>query len=114
MRIEHDGDGNGVLFTLVITDPHTQILVGELGYIKCEDHSIYVSRLYVVEEYRRRGIATALVKHLVDLYPKRVIRLNVKIGNYVARQLYRGLGFVFKGRERRSVHHPMQIILGRD
>jgi predicted GNAT family N-acyltransferase len=109
-RLEVDHDGSKVVFFVSATDEHTHAAVAEMGFIKCEDSSIYISRLLVNEESRRKGIASQMINHLIELYPDRIIRLHVKVGNHKAQALYIKMGFVFSGKERGSVHLPMQRV----
>ena len=53
-----------------------------------------ISNLFVLEQYRRRGIATALLQSaLAYAGPKTEIRLTVSRANMAARRVYRRLGF---------------------
>lgn len=55
------------------------------------DPGLYVLTLAVHEDYRRRGLATRLVRELVAL--GKSLTLHVRAGDRGARTLYRGLGF---------------------
>jgi aminoglycoside 3-N-acetyltransferase I len=56
----------------------------------------HVEDLYVCAAYRRRGVATALLRHLAEVFAERGVMhvsLDVDAGNEAARALYVGLGF---------------------
>ena len=61
---------------------------------------LFVDELYVLEEYRRRGTAAALVQRVCALAGElgyRGVRLLVRSENEGARALYRRLGFREEG-----------------
>ena len=56
------------------------------------NHGSFITWLFVNPEFRRRGVATALVRHMVaGLEPP--VTLNVASQNVAARALYQRLGF---------------------
>lgn len=81
------------------------VFVGEISLVHDmhdDDYTIsgqriYLSRLMVKQEYRRRGIGTALSNH-VFRYAKghgyTEMALGVDLDNYAALKLYSGLGFL--------------------
>jgi ribosomal protein S18 acetylase RimI-like enzyme len=56
----------------------------------------HVDDVYVLPQYRRRGVATALVHHLAAAFRERGVEhvaLDVDQGNVAAQRLYERLGF---------------------
>ncbi|MEN9206096.1 MAG: ribosomal protein S18-alanine N-acetyltransferase [Thermostichales cyanobacterium SZTDM-1c_bins_54] len=69
----------------------------------------HVVMLAVHPDYRRRGIGTTLVKHLLQIATEHHCRwaiLEVRISNQAARCLYENLGFVPLGIRKNYYHHP--------
>ena len=55
-----------------------------------------IASLAVAPEFRRRGVGTALMRHLMGLLGRarvRRVELMVRTGNRAGAQLYRSLGF---------------------
>lgn len=52
----------------------------------------YIGEIYIISEYRNKGIGTALLKTEIDKHDK--IRLQVAQSNSKAKKLYESLGFV--------------------
>ena len=55
-----------------------------------------IDNLYVTEEYRNRGIASALMEYLIDIFNKNNlvnITLEVRVSNDIAISLYKKYGF---------------------
>ncbi len=79
-------EGAGAGLAAVARVPKTDARVGFL----------FVDELRVLPAYRRQGVATALLKHVVALAEERGlagVRLLVRPENEAARALYRRLGF---------------------
>jgi len=67
MRNFHHGQSDMTLFALLNGER-----VGYINYSKYKDDSISIQYIEVIQKYRnenRRGIGTALVKHLQSMYP---------------------------------------------
>lgn len=67
--------------------------------------------LAVHPSFRRRGIASALVKALVEALKERgshSLTLEVRVSNEPARELYERLGFVQVGRRPNYYQHPRE------
>jgi ribosomal protein S18 acetylase RimI-like enzyme len=69
--------------------------------IRKTDPSIaYIASIAVLRPYRKRGIATQLMKtiqqQLIDIYQVKKIELDVYAANYPAIRLYSGLGYVLE------------------
>ena len=64
------------------------------GYIEYNDiyNTVDIVNVFVIEKYRRRGIARALMKKIISL-DKKNITLEVSVLNKAAISLYEGLGF---------------------
>lgn len=81
-RAERDGD-----------EPAT--VVGFCNYWLVHDE-VHLLNLAIHPDWRRRGIATRLMNHLLDFARERACRfvtLEVRASNQPARALYRGYGF---------------------
>jgi len=76
-------------------------VVGHTGLWK-NTSSIHVTTIAVQPEFRRRGVATALVTHVIDHSRRsdRTITLEVRPSNEAAIALYRDLGFEIVGRRK--------------
>jgi len=94
----HEEDENQILVAEV-----DRKIVGYIFFLKRAEFPLettytwaYVNELYVHPAYRRRGIATKLMKQAFD-YLKSIgvthVRLNVMMKNQAAINLYRKLGF---------------------
>jgi len=61
----------------------------------CEGSSAHLISIGVLREYRRHGVGTALIQALLRSFGPRIVdlRLEVKVGNTEAIELYEGLGF---------------------
>ncbi len=73
-----------------------------VGYICCEwvADEAHILNLAVHPDYRRMGIATALIQNIMDelrIRSCRYIYLEVRDSNYIAKRLYGGLGFKIVG-----------------
>ena len=69
-----------------------------------------ILNLAVSPEVRRRGVATALVRHLADMHLGDVL-LEVRASNTAARALYRSLGFVEQGLRKGYYRDPVDDAL---
>ncbi|GAB4411134.1 MAG: ribosomal protein S18-alanine N-acetyltransferase [Thermodesulfovibrionales bacterium] len=73
-----------------------------VGYI-CIEHIMeeaHILNLAVHPDYRRMGIATTLIRNIIDELKARSCRyiyLEVRDSNYIAKRLYGGLGFKVEG-----------------
>ena len=90
-----------------VVDPETMVLVAEtprgpgaeiagFAIMRFGDEEAHLSLLAVHPAYRRRSIAQNLLEWLeasARTAGIQEIRLEVRIGNHAARQLYRGLGY---------------------
>lgn len=77
---------------------------------------IYLSRLIVKPEYRRRGVGGALVDFLLERAKQegyREVALGVDLDNAPARLLYAGKGFTHVLFEGKDEHGPYQKLLRR-
>jgi ribosomal protein S18 acetylase RimI-like enzyme len=66
------------------------------GMVVCHQPSdgiMPISNLFVLEQYRRQGIGTALLQSAISYADKNEIRLSVNRRNTAARRIYRKLGF---------------------
>jgi ribosomal-protein-alanine N-acetyltransferase len=71
----------------------------------------YVTNVAVSPESRRKGVASALVKALLDYGEKNgleLLTLEVRESNFAARQLYAGFGFVPVGRRKAFYEEPTE------
>lgn len=73
------------------------VLMGALGYRIAQDASIDICRLVVAPAAQRQGIGRALVKALIEQFPRRSIMVSTALRNYPAVALYESLGFVVHG-----------------
>ena len=71
-----------------------QELVGVIAYYVHDDKGLYVSHVGVLNEWRKRHLASALVESLFKEPYGNKIQLQVAFENTPARRLYEGLGFV--------------------
>ena len=63
------------------------------GEHRFSDGKAWIATLGVLPEYRRRGIATALLQACEEQMTLPRIRLTVRVENYAARQLYEEWGY---------------------
>jgi len=61
----------------------------------CDGSSAHLISIGVLREYHRHGVGTALIQALLRNFGPRIVdlRLEVKVGNTEAIELYEGLGF---------------------
>lgn len=87
-----------------------------LGYIfgQIIIDEAHILDLAVRPGYRRRGIATALVKHLLEVvksYGCRTVLLEVRCSNIAAVNLYKKIGFYQVGRRKDYYQFPQEDAL---
>jgi ribosomal-protein-alanine N-acetyltransferase len=65
-------------------------------------NNVHITTIAVDPDYRRRGIATALIKKVIEEYAseRQTITLEVRPSNDAARGLYEKLGFNVSGRRK--------------
>ena len=84
-----------------------------VGYISMQ-HIIdegYIANLAVLPDYRRKGIARALLLKLVDYANKQnlvFLTLEVRKSNSAAIDLYKSLGFANEGERKGFYDHPKE------
>lgn len=78
-------------------------LVGMLGAFQTEEdekeHAATIIGMFVTREYRGKGIATMLMKRILDeLKAKHMlyVKINVNVDRVIALQMYQKFGFVIK------------------
>ncbi|MBD3879863.1 MAG: GNAT family N-acetyltransferase [Quinella sp. 1Q5] len=54
---------------------------------------IWLEDLYIEAEYRGRGIGSKFIRHVKELYPDKILRLETEADNSAAVNLYERLGF---------------------
>ena len=62
-------------------------------FLKKMDKIFFIDALYVIKEYRRKGIATSLIKEAINIAGNNPIDINVLYANNEAYNLYKKLGF---------------------
>jgi len=83
------------------------------GYL-CAEHVLdegHVLDLAVHPDYRRMGIATALVEHVLEELKERAcgfLYLEVRASNYLAKRIYQGFGFRIVGTRKRYYVSPIE------
>jgi ribosomal protein S18 acetylase RimI-like enzyme len=78
------------VFVAMCDDGH---IVGMISVHEIKDAVAPIWNLYVLEQYRRRGIGTALLRAALAYTEKAEVRLTVNRRNTAARRIYRKLGF---------------------
>ncbi len=71
----------------------------------------HILNLAVKPEHRRKGIAKALLKNVLDsdeIKPCRFVYLEVRVSNYPARSLYKSFGFREIGLRKGYYHNPVE------
>ena len=68
-------------------------VVGMVCVHEIKDGVAPISNLYVLEQYRRKGVATGLLQSVIAFADKAEVRLTVNRANTAARRIYRKLGF---------------------
>ncbi len=72
-------------------------VAGFLQFRRVSDNEIEILQLFTVPSYRRRGIAGALLRELLDRHTGTAVFLEVRASNTAARQLYESAGFTTAG-----------------
>lgn len=79
----------------------------QMPYFEKQQHTADIFNLYVHPDFRKRGIARTMVRHLIDRsyqIPKiEALFLSVMDGNTKAIQLYEGLGFQVYGNKEHAL-----------
>lgn len=71
----------------------------------------YITNIAVSPDYRRRGIAMALMKSLLEygrMHKLSIITLEVRESNLAAKRLYQSLGFKEAGRRKSFYTQPVE------
>lgn len=100
------GPWHASAFSRALADPHHNFFVAEVdgslvgyGGLWVEGRQAHIAKLAVREGYRRRGVGTTLLAHLLD-HARRLgleqAYLEVRRSNLAAQQLYRRMGFRFE------------------
>lgn len=89
-RRQHEVDHPAARDRIVVADGFDagRLLVDDLG------DTLHVVDVCVLPQYRRRGVARAVLAHLIDEAGGRQVTLRVWSQNVAAIRLYEGLGFV--------------------
>jgi ribosomal-protein-alanine N-acetyltransferase len=82
-------------------------IAGYLAWRRISDDECEVLQLVVLEEYRRRGIASALLQRLI-IQECSSLFLEVRTSNTAARQLYEKIGFTKIGIRRDYYSYPTE------
>ena len=102
----------GVSFFYLARDKGRQI-VGFCSFWRVLDE-LHINNLAVVPELRRQGVATALLRRVMDEAARFGIRrtmLEVRQSNAAARQLYERFGFVVAGTRSNYYTNPVEDAL---
>lgn len=102
----------GVSFFYLARDKGRQI-VGFCSFWRVVDE-LHINNLAVVPEYRRQGVATALLRRVLEEAARFDIRrtmLEVRRSNTAARQLYERFGFVVAGTRSNYYTNPNEDAL---
>jgi len=110
-------DHQGVAFFYVARDAGRRV-VGFCSFWRVLDE-LHVNNLAVLPEYRRQGIASALLARVLEAgasMGSRRATLEVRHSNDAARRLYGGFGFVVAGVRRAYYTNPIEdaLVLCRD
>ncbi|HID10737.1 MAG TPA: ribosomal-protein-alanine N-acetyltransferase [Candidatus Latescibacteria bacterium] len=107
-------------FLLAIVNLNYEAIVAELdglvGYAVSwfSKEEMHIGNLAVAKAYRRRGIGSALLSHILDLAKQRnIIRatLEVRVSNEAARRLYLAHGFFETGVRKGYYENPHEDAL---
>jgi [ribosomal protein S18]-alanine N-acetyltransferase len=102
----------GVSFFYLARDNGRQI-VGFCSFWRVLDE-LHINNLAVVPEYRRQGVATALLRRVLEEAARFDIRrtmLEVRRSNTAARELYERFGFVVAGTRSNYYTNPIEDAL---
>jgi len=105
-------DHQGVAFFYVARDAGRRI-VGFCSFWRVLDE-LHINNLAVLPEYRRQGVASALLSRVIEVgagMGSRRATLEVRYSNDVARRLYGGFGFVVAGVRRGYYSNPIEDAL---
>ena len=110
-------DHQGVAFFYVARDAGRRV-VGFCSFWRVFDE-LHVNNLAVLPEYRRQGVASALLARVLEAgasMGSRRATLEVRHSNDAARRLYGGFGFVVAGIRRAYYTDPIEdaLVLCRD
>jgi len=110
-------DHQGVAFFYVARDAGRRV-VGFCSFWRVLDE-LHVNNLAVLPEYRRQGVASALLARVLEAgasMGSRRATLEVRHSNDAARRLYGGFGFVVAGIRRAYYTNPIEdaLVLYRD
>lgn len=85
------------------------VIVGYMGLSVSVDEG-YILNVATLPEYRRRGIAKALINHIINIYSDKLsfITLEVRPSNTAAVKLYEGFGFVKVGERKNYYRNPTE------
>ena len=68
------------------------VAVGAI-FLEMTATSVLISKLIVLPDFFRRGIARTLISHCLKLYPETDFEVGTGSGNFPALELYRSFGF---------------------
>ena len=110
-------DHQGVAFFYVARDAGRRV-VGFCSFWRVLDE-LHINNLAVLPEYRRQGVASALLARVLEAgasMGSRRATLEVRHSNDAARRLYGGFGFVVAGVRRGYYTNPIEdaLVLCRD
>ena len=54
---------------------------------------IWLEDIFVAEDFRGHGVGTKFIRHVKELYPDKIFRLEASAGNASALNVYKRLGF---------------------
>ena len=54
---------------------------------------IWLEDIFVAEDFRGHGVGTKFIRHVKELYPDKIFRLEASAGNASALNIYKRLGF---------------------
>lgn len=86
-------------------------VVGCVGYEKISEDVTLFKHLCVHENYRRRGLATSLVKKAMTLATTPFMQMKVRSDNLPSLKMAEGLGFLYAYHETFKNYHV--LVLGR-
>lgn len=106
------------IFTQELLSPGRYYVVAEsdrqiLGYAGMQwlfDEG-HITNIAVRQKWRRKGIATALLSHIIERSRKlelKFITLEVRVSNVAAINLYKKFGFVIEGTRLRYYTNPVE------
>ncbi len=94
--------------------PKVAVLNGSIVGYACSDYvgdECHILNLAVHADYRKQGIATALVERILEelkLHACRFLYLEVRASNYAAKKLYQGFGFKIVGTRKNYYVAPVE------